>query len=422
MCLVRKHIRGLNLQYQFNAVNNITQMIDNVGTHNYSYDTLDRLTSATHPNQPNESYTYDDVGNRTASHQLSSYSYQSFNRLVAANGTSFSFDTNGNQTSKSDTSSTWTYVWDYENRLRQASLAGGVTVTYFYDALGRRVQRTSSTSGTERFGFDGADVVRDLDSANAIVIEYLNGPGIDNKLRQTPSGTAAYFLTDHLGTTRNLADSTGSITSSLQYDSFGNSVSGPAPTRFTYTGRESNADTGLMHYRARWYDPQQGRFTTEDPINLKGGINLYNYVGNEPVNNTDPLGLERLSPNTRTWPSPVVTTPRRASACCDKTWTDCYAQCVENNRFDNLWPLLTSALPKRILPPFRVPYSEQPLTTVPSVIGHYLPARLSPVAKVLRIGGRLASHIATPFLVFEGFYDWGLLVSCAELCYRNPCN
>jgi YD repeat-containing protein len=52
-----------DFQYQFNAVNNITQMIDSAGTHNYTYNTLDRLTAATHPNQPNESYSYDDVGN-----------------------------------------------------------------------------------------------------------------------------------------------------------------------------------------------------------------------------------------------------------------------------------------------------------------------------------------------------------------------
>ena len=70
------------------------------GTHNYTYDTRDRLTPATHPNQTNESYTYDDVGNRNASHQGSSYSYQPFNRLGVANGTSFGYDTNGNQSSK----------------------------------------------------------------------------------------------------------------------------------------------------------------------------------------------------------------------------------------------------------------------------------------------------------------------------------
>jgi YD repeat-containing protein len=75
------HAKGPNtledFQYQFNAINNITQMTDGAGSHNYTYDSLDRLTAATHPSQSNESYTYD-VGNRTASHQGSSYSYQAF--------------------------------------------------------------------------------------------------------------------------------------------------------------------------------------------------------------------------------------------------------------------------------------------------------------------------------------------------------
>jgi YD repeat-containing protein len=163
------HAKGANtladFQYQFNAVNNITQMIDNAGTHIYSYDSLDRLTAATHPNQPNESYSYDEVGNRTASHQGSSYSYQPFNRLVSANGTTFSYDANGNETSKSDSNGSWAYTRDYENRLVQASISGGVTVTYSYDALGRRIQRTSSVTGTAKFVYDGADVLRDLDGS-----------------------------------------------------------------------------------------------------------------------------------------------------------------------------------------------------------------------------------------------------------------
>ncbi|MGH9957711.1 MAG: hypothetical protein ACREBC_11380, partial [Pyrinomonadaceae bacterium] len=122
-------------------------MIDGAGAHNYTYDSLDRLTAATHPNQTNESYTFDDVGNRTASHQGASYSYQPFNRLVAANGSTFGNDTNGNVTSKTDATGNWTYSWDFEDRLKQASQSGGVTVTYSYDALGRRIQRTRSAGG-----------------------------------------------------------------------------------------------------------------------------------------------------------------------------------------------------------------------------------------------------------------------------------
>jgi len=264
---------------------------DGAGTHNYTYDTRDRLTAATHPNQTNESYAFDDVGNRTASHRGSSYSYQGFNRPFTANSNTYAYDANGNLTSKTDASGTWTYIWDFENRLKQASKSGGVAVTYGYDALGRRVQRTSTTDGTTKFVYDGADVVRDLDGSGAVIVDYLNGPGIDNKLRQTVGGVASYFVTDHLGTTSAFADASGNVISSLSYDSYGNVSSGSAATRYTYTGREIDSDLGLIFYRARWYDPQQGRFISEDPIGFQGGMNFYGFVENSPVNYIDPWGL-----------------------------------------------------------------------------------------------------------------------------------
>jgi RHS repeat-associated protein len=210
---------------------------------------------------------------------------------VTANSSNFGYNANGNLTYKTDASGSWTYTWDYENRLKQASKSGGVTVTYAYDALGRRIQRTSSAGGTTKFVYDGADVVRDLDGSGATIADYLNGPGIDNKLRQTASGSVSYFATDHLGTTRALTDASGNVTSTLNYDSFGNVTSGSASTRYTYTGRELDADTGLMYYRARWYDPQVGRFLSEDPIGFGGGTNFYNYVDNNPISFADPSGL-----------------------------------------------------------------------------------------------------------------------------------
>jgi RHS repeat-associated protein len=175
-------------------------------------------------------------------------------------------------------SGSWTYASDYENLLKQASKSGGVTVAYAYDALGRRVQRTSSTGGTTKFVYDGADVLRDLDGDGNTIADYLNGPGIDNKLRQTASGAVSYFGTDHLGTTLSLTDASGSLTSTLNYDSFGNVTGGSTSTRYAYTGRELDTDTGLIYYRARWYDSQQGRFISEDPIRFSGSINWYAYV------------------------------------------------------------------------------------------------------------------------------------------------
>jgi RHS repeat-associated protein len=121
-------------------------------------------------------------------------------------------------------------------------------------------------------------------------VNYINGPGIDNKLKQTTGSTTSYFLTDHLGSTVGLVDQSGSITSQTAYDSFGNATS-QLPTRYGYTGREADEYTGLYYYRARFYDPQIGRFISEDPIGFSGGINWYAYVNNNPIRFNDPFGL-----------------------------------------------------------------------------------------------------------------------------------
>ena len=110
-------------------------------------------------------------------------------------------------------------------------------------------------------------------------------------MRQTASGTVSYIIIDHLGTTRAFTDPSGSLASTFAYDSFGNVIGGAPPSRYTYTGREFDPDTGLLFYRARWYDPQQGRFTSEDPIGFDGGLNLYGYVENNPMSLSDPSGL-----------------------------------------------------------------------------------------------------------------------------------
>jgi RHS repeat-associated protein len=284
-------------QYQYNPANQITQIAEPAITRNYSYDTLDRLvaTSYSSSSQPNENYAYDAVGNRTSSHLSASYNYQPFNRLSNTSSASYSYDANGNLISKLEAGGTTLYSWDLENRLKQVTLPNGTTVAYKYDALGRRIQRNPSAGISTNFIYDGQDVIKDINSDGSTV-DYLNGPGIDNKLRVTDSRLSTgplYFLQDHLGSTTKLTNSAGAVVEQSSYDSFGKAANSSL-TRYSYTGRERDPDTGLMYYRARWYDPETGRFISEDPIGLAGGINQYAYVGNNPQNGTDPTGLYEI--------------------------------------------------------------------------------------------------------------------------------
>lgn len=289
-------------QYQYNEAGDLTNWVNASGNHAYGYDLLNRLTTAAHTSQPAESYTYDVVGNRTASQSSAAYSYQPFNRLTATDAASYSYDNNGNLISKTDGTGTTTFTWSEENRLTQVSLPTGVTVNYKYDALGRRIQRTTSAGANERYVYDGREVLLDLNADWTVQDTYLNDLGIDNHLRQTSAATGmSYFLADHLGSTSGLADSAGNLAEQISYDSFGNGA-GSARTRYGYAGRERDADTGLYYYRARFYDPQMGRFIAEDPIGFAGGdVNWFGYVWSNPLKYSDPTGLDGWGNDTADW-------------------------------------------------------------------------------------------------------------------------
>jgi RHS repeat-associated protein len=200
---------------------------------------------------------------------------------------SYSFDTEGQTLSKTDSTGTTQYAWDARGRLSRVNLPNGKTVSYGYDPLGRRASRTDD-SGTTTFLYDGADVAVDKNGGSES--EYINGPGIDNKLRQSGTSGSIFFLHDHLGSTIGLTNGAGTTVERDSYDPYGNSPGGSA-TRYGFTGRERDDATGLIYFRARWYDPQQGRFITEDPAGYGGGANVYAYANGNPVNFTDPTGL-----------------------------------------------------------------------------------------------------------------------------------
>ena len=253
-------------QYQYDDANNISNWTNAAGAHAYDYDPVNRLLAANNSVEPNENYTYNEVGNRTSSQLSGAYKYEPFNKLIMSDTEGYAYDANGNLTAKVDGEDETDFIWNEENQLIQVVPTNGLWVSYKYDALGRRIQRIARGGANERYVYDGNDVLLDLNSDWTVATTYLNDPGIDNHLRQTSATTGiSYYLTDHLGSTAALTDATGNIVEQLTYDSFGNS-SGSSLTRYTYTGREFDSDTGLYYYRARWYDPQVGRFLSEDPI------------------------------------------------------------------------------------------------------------------------------------------------------------
>jgi RHS repeat-associated protein len=291
--------------YAYNTANQISQIAETAQTRNFGYDNLDRLTSVT--GSTSENYAFDAVGNRTSSQLSATYNYQPFNRLTNTATTSYVYNSNGNMTQKTVGANTTQYIWDYENRLKQVILPSGQNVVYKYDALGRRSERNVNNSASwTKFTYDGQDVILDQNS-DGTSVTYLNGLGIDNKIRQTVNGQAQYFLSDHLGSTTALTDATGAVIASTSYDSFGNATNASFPTRYQFTGKEFDNFTGLHYYRARWYDGNLGRFISEDPIGLSGGINQFAYANNNASNLIDPNGLDGESPKGKR--KPIIDIP-----------------------------------------------------------------------------------------------------------------
>jgi RHS repeat-associated protein len=205
-------------------------------------------------------------------------------------------DNNGNTTSKTDSTGTTNYSWDFENRLTQVTLPGtGGTVSFKYDPFGRRIYKSSSTA-TSIYAYDGDNLIEETNSSGAVVARYSQGLSIDEPLAMLRSGTTSYYNADGLGSITSLANGAGALAQTYTFDSFGKQTasSGSLTNPFRYTGREFDAETSLYFYRARYYDPSGGRFISEDPAGFSAGIDFYVYVSNNSTNLFDPNGLLQL--------------------------------------------------------------------------------------------------------------------------------
>jgi RHS repeat-associated protein len=192
-------------------------------------------------------------------------------------------DANGNTTSKTDSTGTTNYSWDFENRLTSATLPGsGGTVSYRYDPFGRRIYKSSS-AGTSIFAYDGFNLTEEANSTGSAVARYVQTQNVDESLAILRSSVTSYYEADGLGSITSLSSAAGALAQTYTFDSFGNKTasSGSLTNSLQYTGRELDSETMLYFIRARYFDPVSGRFLSEDPIGFSGdGTNFYSYVEN----------------------------------------------------------------------------------------------------------------------------------------------
>ncbi len=210
-------------------------------------------------------------------------------------------DSNGNTQTKVVGSNTTSYTWDFENRLSNVTLPGsGGTVSFKYDPFGRRIYKSSS-SGTSVFAYDGDNLIEETNSSGAVVARYAQTENIDEPLAMLRSSATSYYEWDGLRSVTSLSNTGGALAQTYTFDSFGKQTAstGSLVNPFQYTGREFDTETNLYFYRARYYDPNIGRFLSEDQKDI-GAMgewsNLYFYVKNSPVNLVDPFGLFTVKP------------------------------------------------------------------------------------------------------------------------------
>jgi RHS repeat-associated protein len=293
---------------------------DGLASGTYTFDGFGQLTNVPTPgwqgSQGSQSlaarnfgWSYDLAGNRTAESgaATTSYTADSLNRYSAITGTlgesPLTHDADGNLTQDG----TWTYTYNAENQLITMSRSGQA-LSFAYDYLGRRIRKTVTGTGAAdtKFLWSGWRLVAELAAdGSSVQKSFVWGPdfsdaqgdagGAGGLLAQiTSGGSVTYAMPDALGNIVGYVNSGGTLSAAVEYSQYGRAINaygsyGSYPLGFS--GQYTDWETGLIYYGRRYYNPKHGRFINRDPIEEAGGLNLYGFVGNNPLNARDVLGL-----------------------------------------------------------------------------------------------------------------------------------
>lgn len=264
----------------------------------YSYDVAGRLTKAT-KNNTTDTYAYDTNSNRLSATNLSGTvtgTYDAQDRLLKYGAASYAYTANGELTTQTVGAQTTSYTNDVLGNLIAAILPKGTKITYIIDGENHRVGK--EVNGVLQTGFlhDGNQIVAQLNGNNQLLSQFIYATGSNSPDYMISGGVTYRIFSDHLGSPILIVNAvTGAIAEQITYDEFGNVMkdTNPGFQPFGFAGGLYDRDTKLVRFGARDYDPNTGRWTAKDPIRFSGGdSNLYGYVWNDPVNISDPAGLE----------------------------------------------------------------------------------------------------------------------------------
>jgi RHS repeat-associated protein len=281
----------------------------------WNYDNIYRLTKETVADDPannggndgSVSYGLDPVGNRTSANSTFSSLSPGFGTYNANDEVSSeSYDANRNTTKTANGNQ---YTYDSENHM--LTMANGSTsVTMIYDAFGNRVAKTVNGVTTQYLVEDDVNptglpqVMEELTGfigSGAVARSYTYGlQRISQNQIVQGAWTPSFYGYDGGGSVRQLTNSLGVVTDEYEYDAFGNSFtrSGTTPNNYLYRGEQYDSDLGLYYLRARYYNPNTGRFLSRDPNEGNAydpkALHKYLYASGDPVNRIDPLGRADL--------------------------------------------------------------------------------------------------------------------------------